>query len=48
MAPKAPAGFGSKMVNRGMSDQLGGSIAFDWSKEGVVVTLRMNKDRPAR
>ena len=47
VAPTKPAGFGSKMVTRGMSGQLGGSIAFDWSKEGVIVTLRINKDRLA-
>ena len=47
VAPTAPAGFGSKMVKRGMSSQLGGSIAFDWSKQGVIVTLRMNRDRLA-
>jgi hypothetical protein len=35
------------MVNRAMSRQLGGSIAFDWSKEGLIVTLRMDKDRLA-
>jgi two-component sensor histidine kinase len=46
-APTAPAGFGSKMVTRGMSRQLGGSIAFDWSKEGLIVTLRMDRDRLA-
>jgi two-component sensor histidine kinase len=45
--PTAPGGFGSKMVQRGVSDQLGGSIAFDWSKEGLIVTLRMDKDRLA-
>lgn len=44
-AATAPAGSGSRMVKRGMSDQLGGSIDFDWSKEGVIVTLRMNKGR---
>jgi two-component sensor histidine kinase len=44
-APVPPAGFGSKMVNRTMSRQLDGSIGFDWSKEGVIVTLRMSKDR---
>jgi len=27
-----------------MSRQLGGSIEHDWQKDGVVVTLRMNKD----
>jgi two-component sensor histidine kinase len=47
VAPKAPAGFGSQMVNRGMSSRLGGSIEFNWPKEGVIVTLRMNKDRLA-
>jgi hypothetical protein len=28
-----------------MAAQLGGTIAFDWSVEGVIVTLRMSKDR---
>jgi hypothetical protein len=31
-----------------MTEQLGGSIAFDWSDEGVVVTLRMSRDRMTR
>lgn len=44
VAPTGPRGFGSKLVNRSMSAQLGGSIAYDWSEEGVVITLRMNKD----
>jgi two-component sensor histidine kinase len=44
-APTGPAGFGSKLVRQSMSGQLGGSIAFDWPVEGVVVTLRMNKAR---
>jgi hypothetical protein len=30
-----------------MAAQLGGTIAFDWSEEGVVVTLRMSKERLA-
>src|SRR5215218_3930157 len=41
-------GFGSKLVTRGMSAQLRGSIACDWSPEGVIVTLRMNKERLAK
>jgi two-component sensor histidine kinase len=42
--PKAtPTGFGSEMVRRGMSSRLGGSIAFNWANEGVIVTLRMSK-----
>src|SRR5512134_1586020 len=44
-APVQPQGFGSKLVHRSMAAQLGGTIAFDWSKEGVVVTLRMSKER---
>jgi two-component sensor histidine kinase len=45
--PAERSGFGSKMINRTVPRQLGGSIAFDWSKEGVIVTLRMNKVRLA-
>ena len=40
-------GFGSKLVHRTVAAQLGGAIAFDWSLEGVVVTLRMSKGRLA-
>jgi two-component sensor histidine kinase len=45
VAPSVPEGFGSKLVQRSVAAQLGGAIAFDWSPEGVVVTLRMNKDQ---
>jgi two-component sensor histidine kinase len=41
----ASSGFGSKLINRTVLRQLGGSIVFDWSKEGVIITLRMNKVR---
>ncbi len=41
-------GFGSKLITRGMSAQLGGSIVYDWSPGGVIVTLRMRKDRLAK
>lgn len=47
VAPVALSGFGSKLVHRSMSTQLGGSIAFDWAQEGVVATLRMSKSRLA-
>jgi two-component sensor histidine kinase len=47
VAPTPPAGFGSKMINRSMARQLGGSIAFNWSKDGVIVTLRMSMGRLA-
>jgi two-component sensor histidine kinase len=41
--PAMLEGFGSKLVQRSMATQLGGGIAFDWSEEGVVVTLKMSK-----
>jgi len=44
VAPSGPAGYGSTLVTRTMSRQLGGSIERDWQKDGVVVTLRMNKE----
>jgi len=48
VAPAAAlGGFGSRLMHRSMSAQLGGDIAFDWSIEGVVVALRMSKARLA-
>lgn len=43
-APAGPQGYGSQLVTRSMSRQLGGSLDYHWDKEGVVVTLRMNKE----
>lgn len=47
-APAGDGGYGSKLLNRGMTVQLGGSISCDWSPEGVIVTLRMTKDNLTR
>ena len=47
-APAGEGGYGSKLLNRGMTVQLGGSISCDWSPEGVIVTLQMTKDRLTR
>jgi two-component sensor histidine kinase len=47
IAPVSDGGFGSKLLKRGISGQLGGSIAFDWRREGVIITLRMDRDRLA-
>nr|WP_276558891.1 HWE histidine kinase domain-containing protein [Bradyrhizobium elkanii] len=43
--PTTAGGYGSKLVSRSMSAQLGGSISYNWSPAGVIVTLRMQKDR---
>jgi two-component sensor histidine kinase len=48
VAPNARSGFGRGMIARAISDDLGGSIAFDWSPEGVIATLRIDMNRLAR
>ena len=40
--PRGQTGFGSVLVKKSISDQLGGTIAFDWPREGVIITLRMS------
>jgi two-component sensor histidine kinase len=35
-------GYGSKLLDRSISMQLGGSIAYDWSAEGLIVQIEMN------
>jgi two-component sensor histidine kinase len=42
-APKGKGGFGSKLISRSLK-QLGGSLERTWQPEGVVVTMRINKD----
>jgi two-component sensor histidine kinase len=46
-APAGPGGFGSRLLDRSLRQQLGGSIAYDWQTRGVLVTLRMAKARLA-
>jgi two-component sensor histidine kinase len=41
-------GFGSKMIARSMSQQFDGALTYDWQPSGLVVTLRMRKDRLAK
>ena len=45
--PTAPPGFGSKLVARSVSGQLGGSITYEWMPAGMMATLRMSKARLA-
>lgn len=40
-APAGEDGYRSKLLNRGMTVQ----IICDWSAEGVIVSLRLSKDR---
>lgn len=47
VAPRRGEGYGSKLLNRSVVGQLGGSIATDWSEEGVIVTLTMEAKKLA-
>ena len=38
-------GFGSKLVSRSISLQLGGTIEFEWPTEGMIMTLSVSKAR---
>lgn len=46
--PADMRGFGSRMIGRSITYQLGGAIAYDWQPTGLVVTLRVRKDRLAK
>ena len=39
------AGYGSKLVDRSVARQLGGSIDYDWSNGGLIVTLQLNRGK---
>jgi len=41
-------GFGSRMVARSLSDQLEGTIDYDWKSSGLVATLRITADLLAK
>lgn len=42
VASAGDEGYGSKLLHRSVTGQLGGSIKTDWSGEGIIVTLTMN------
>ena len=46
--PERVGGFGSTLVTRSLETQLGGSIDRQWLEEGVVVTVKINRDKLAR
>lgn len=43
--PAGDEGYGSKLLNRSVAGQLGGSLHTDWSEEGIIVTVTMNAER---
>ncbi|MEG3086818.1 sensor histidine kinase [Sphingomonas sp. PB4P5] len=46
-APDRPAGFGSKLVQRTVSGQLGGTIEYEWAADGLIATLRVKRAKLA-
>ncbi len=44
-APSASIGVGSKLINRAVGTQLGGTISREWIAEGLVVALTVQKER---
>ncbi|MEA2873775.1 MAG: hypothetical protein QOH67_3751 [Hyphomicrobiales bacterium] len=46
-APTSASGYGSAMVGRVLAARLSGSIERDWSPDGAIITVRMNKQRLA-
>ena len=38
-------GFGSQLIARSVSGQLGGELVYDWQQSGLIVTIRLRKDR---
>lgn len=46
-APPEISGFGSSLVHRSVSRQLGGSIAYEWQRAGLVVRLLLDRDKLA-
>lgn len=46
--PTVARGYGSKLLERSVTGHLRGSIAYDWAKDGLVVTLNVNADRIAQ
>ncbi|PTM40944.1 two-component sensor histidine kinase [Bosea sp. 124] len=46
-AVERPKGYGSRLVERSVSGQLAGSIEYDWSEGGLIVTLRIRASKLA-
>jgi two-component sensor histidine kinase len=43
-----PDGYGSKLLERIVGGQLGGTITYDWTEEGVVVQLELDATELAK
>lgn len=43
--PDGPGGYGSKLLHRTLAGHLGGTLEHDWSKDGLIVTLKIDGTR---
>ena len=43
VSPSGERGFGTKLVERSVARQLGGTIDHDWSEGGLIVTLKIDR-----
>lgn len=44
-APTVSSGYGSKLLHRAVTGQLGGSIAYDWTRSGLLISLSLKESR---
>lgn len=44
-APPESEGFGSKLMQRSVTRQLGGTVEHSWLEDGLVVTVKLNRAR---
>ncbi len=42
-AARSDNGFGSKLISQGIREYLEGSIGFDWSHDGVIISMRVSQ-----
>ena len=47
VSPRGARGYGSKLIEQSIADQLRGSIDYDWAVDGVIVTLHVDPVRLA-
>ncbi len=40
-------GYGTKLLQRSVNNQLGGSIAYEWESDGLIVIMKMNPEKLA-
>jgi two-component sensor histidine kinase len=45
VTPPGGDGYGSKLLNRSVTGQLGGTLKTEWSTEGVIVNLILDAEK---